>query len=91
MCVRRLRGQLDADGDVLFRTVGMYRDAAYDIEQLNNDVRLLAPSLAWQISPDTSLTLLAAPATTVAPNMQVSGTNIPAGATVTKSGARPHS
>ncbi len=52
-------GQLDEDGDVLFRTVGVYRDAEYDIEQLNNDVRLLAPSLSWQIDPDTSLTLLA--------------------------------
>jgi iron complex outermembrane receptor protein len=52
-------GQLDEDGDVLFRTVGVYRDAQYDIEQLNNDVRLLAPSLSWQIDPATSLTLLA--------------------------------
>ena len=52
-------GQLDEQGDVLFRTVGVYRDARYDIEQLNNDVRLLAPSLSWQIDPATSLTLLA--------------------------------
>ncbi|MGL4316764.1 MAG: TonB-dependent siderophore receptor [Pseudomonas sp.] len=51
--------QLDEDGDVLLRTVGVYRDAQYDIEQLNNDVRLLAPSLSWQIDPATSLTLLA--------------------------------
>ncbi|SEQ90666.1 iron complex outermembrane recepter protein [Pseudomonas cuatrocienegasensis] len=52
-------GKLDEDGDVLFRTVGVYRDAQYDIEQLNNDVRLLAPSLSWQIDSATSLTLLA--------------------------------
>ena len=52
-------GKLDEAGDVLFRTVGVYRDAHYDIEQLNNDVRMLAPSLSWQIDPATSLTLLA--------------------------------
>jgi iron complex outermembrane receptor protein len=52
-------GKLDEDGDVLFRTVGVYRDAENYIEQLNNDVRLLAPSLSWQIDPDTHLTLLA--------------------------------
>lgn len=52
-------GKLDEAGDVLFRTVGIYRDAEYSTEQLNNDTRLLAPSLSWQIDPDTSLTLLA--------------------------------
>lgn len=52
-------GKLDEDGDVLFRSVGVYRDAENYIEQLNNDVRLLAPSLSWQIDPDTHLTLLA--------------------------------
>jgi iron complex outermembrane receptor protein len=39
-------GQLDENGDVLLRTVGVYRDAENYIEQLNNDVRLLAPSLS---------------------------------------------
>ena len=52
-------GKLDEDGDVLFRTVGLYRDAEYSIEQMDNNARLLAPSLSWQIDPDTSLTLLA--------------------------------
>lgn len=52
-------GKLDEEGDVLFRTVGIYRDAEYSTEQMNNDTRLLAPSLSWQIDPDTSLTLLA--------------------------------
>ncbi|PCD01137.1 TonB-dependent siderophore receptor [Halopseudomonas pelagia] len=54
-----LGGQLDEDGDVLFRAVGLFRDAEYSIEQMNNDSRLLAPSLSWQIDPDTRLTLLA--------------------------------
>ncbi|TBU92111.1 TonB-dependent siderophore receptor [Pseudomonas dryadis] len=52
-------GKLDEAGDVLWRTVGIYRDAHYSIEQMDNDTRLLAPSLSWQIDPDTSLTLLA--------------------------------
>ncbi len=52
-------GKLDEAGDVLFRAVGVYRDAQYSIEQMDNDTRLLAPSLSWQIDPDTSLTLLA--------------------------------
>jgi iron complex outermembrane receptor protein len=52
-------GRLDEAGDVLFRTVGVYRDAENYIEQLNNDTRLLAPSLSWQIDPDTRLTVLA--------------------------------
>lgn len=52
-------GKLDEAGDVLFRTVGVYRDSENYIEQLNNDTRLIAPSLSWQIDPDTSLTLLA--------------------------------
>ncbi|WP_242674729.1 TonB-dependent siderophore receptor [Phytopseudomonas daroniae] len=52
-------GKLDESGDVLWRTVGIYRDAEYSIEQMDNDTRLLAPSLSWQIDPDTSLTLLA--------------------------------
>jgi len=52
-------GKLDANGDVLFRTVGVFRDAEYSIEQMDNNTRLLAPSLSWQIDPDTSLTLLA--------------------------------
>ncbi|WP_437879903.1 TonB-dependent siderophore receptor [Pseudomonas sp. LRF_L74] len=52
-------GKLDEEGNVLFRTVGIYRDAENYIEQLNNDVRMLAPSLSWQIDPDTSLTVLA--------------------------------
>ncbi|MDZ3991233.1 TonB-dependent siderophore receptor [Pseudomonas sp. Teo4] len=52
-------GRLDDSGDVLYRVVGVYRDAENYIEQLNNDVRLIAPSLSWQIDPDTRLTLLA--------------------------------
>ncbi|MCU1721470.1 TonB-dependent siderophore receptor [Pseudomonas sp. 5P_5.1_Bac1] len=52
-------GKLDEAGDVLFRTVGLYRDSGYSVEQMDNQSRLLAPSLSWQIDPDTSLTLLA--------------------------------
>ncbi|MEE1922747.1 TonB-dependent siderophore receptor [Pseudomonas sp. 148P] len=52
-------GKLDEAGDVLFRTVGLYRDSGYSVDQMDNQSRLLAPSLSWQIDPDTSLTLLA--------------------------------
>ncbi|KHL74215.1 TonB-dependent receptor [Pseudomonas putida] len=54
-----LGGKLNESGDLLYRVVGVYRDAENYIEQLNNDVRMIAPSLTWQIDPDTSLTLLA--------------------------------
>ncbi|TBU89270.1 TonB-dependent siderophore receptor [Stutzerimonas kirkiae] len=52
-------GKLDEAGDVLVRTVGIYRDAEFSTEQMNNDTRLLAPSLSWQVDDDTSLTLFA--------------------------------
>lgn len=52
-------GKLDEAGDVLLRTVGLYRDSGYSVDQMDNQSRLLAPSLSWQIDPDTSLTLLA--------------------------------
>ncbi|MDR0278853.1 MAG: TonB-dependent siderophore receptor [Paucimonas sp.] len=52
-------GKLDEAGDVLLRTVGLYRDSGYSVDQMDNLSRLLAPSLSWQIDPDTSLTLLA--------------------------------
>ena len=52
-------GKLDEAGDVLFRTVGLYRDSGYSVDQMDNQSQLIAPSLTWQIDPDTSLTLLA--------------------------------
>ncbi len=52
-------GRLDDDGDVLYRLVAIARDADTDIEQVPNNVGLIAPSLTWRISEQTDLTLLA--------------------------------
>ncbi|MCU5783396.1 TonB-dependent siderophore receptor [Alcanivorax balearicus MACL04] len=52
-------GKLDQNADVLYRLVGVARDAETDIEQVDNDITLLAPSLSWRIDDDTHLTLLA--------------------------------
>lgn len=57
-----LQGQFDVGGDmgrdVEYRLVGVMRDAQTDIEQVDNDVALLAPSLYWQISDRTDITFL---------------------------------
>ena len=52
-------GRLDAEGNVLYRLVGVAREADTDIEQVPNDIALLAPSLTWRINEQTDLTLLA--------------------------------
>ena len=52
-------GRLDESGDVLYRLVGIARDADTDIEQVPNNVGLIAPSLSWRINAQTDLTLLA--------------------------------
>ena len=57
-----LQGQFDVGGDmgsdVQYRLVGVMRDAQTDIEQVDNDVSLLAPSLYWQISDRTDITFI---------------------------------
>ncbi|MBE0462991.1 TonB-dependent siderophore receptor [Halomonas sp. FME20] len=57
-----LQGQFDVGGDmgrdVQYRLVGVMRDAQTDIEQVGNDVALLAPSLSWQISDRTDITFI---------------------------------
>jgi len=54
-----LGGRLDDDGDVLYRLVAIARDADTDIEQVPNNVGLIAPSLTWRINEQTDLTVLA--------------------------------
>lgn len=57
-----LQSQFDVGGDmgsdVQYRLVGVMRDAQTDIEQVDNDVSLLAPSLYWQISDHTDITFI---------------------------------
>lgn len=52
-------GPLDAEGKVLYRVVGLVRDAELPAEKMPDRRLYLAPSLAWRISGDTKLTLLA--------------------------------
>ncbi|MBL7250066.1 TonB-dependent siderophore receptor [Alloalcanivorax marinus] len=51
-------GRADDQGEVLYRLVGVARDANTDIEQVDNDLTLLAPSLSWRPDEDTRFTLL---------------------------------
>ncbi len=52
-------GKLTDDGSVLYRLVGVARDADTDIDQVPNNIGLIAPSLTWRINDQTDLTLLA--------------------------------
>lgn len=52
-------GALNKNGSVLYRLVGVARSADTDIEQVPNDVALLAPSLNWKLDENTELTILA--------------------------------
>lgn len=51
-------GKASADGSLLYRLVGVDRDARTTIHQIDNDTRYLAPSFLWQPNADTSLTVL---------------------------------
>lgn len=52
-------GQLDADGNVLYRVVGLSRDTGTQVDDVDAERLLLAPSMTINFSEDTSLTLLA--------------------------------
>ncbi|RAM65268.1 TonB-dependent siderophore receptor [Herbaspirillum rubrisubalbicans] len=52
-------GAMDADGKLLYRFIGVIRDAEMPAGGMKNDRIYLAPSLTWKISRDTSLTLQA--------------------------------
>ena len=49
---------VDDDGDVRFRLVGMMSERDGMLDDTDTNRVYLAPSLAWDISPDTSLTFL---------------------------------
>lgn len=51
-------GPLDDDGRLLYRITGLVRDAKLSSGDLPNDRVYIAPSVTWQASSDTSLTLL---------------------------------
>lgn len=52
-------GKATADGDLLFRVVGVGRDSGTHIDGINDDTAVLAPSLTWRAGEDTTLTFLA--------------------------------
>jgi iron complex outermembrane receptor protein len=53
-------GPLDESGRLLYRFVGLHRDGGSQIRFTDLNRTYLAPSLTWNLSEDTSLTLLAA-------------------------------
>ncbi|KRD75636.1 TonB-dependent siderophore receptor [Lysobacter sp. Root983] len=50
-------GPLSDDGTWLYRLVGVYRDSATQVDSVDDDRRLFAPSLTWKPNEDTSLTV----------------------------------
>ena len=50
-------GPLTEDGTWLYRVIALVRDADTQVDHVRDDRRLLAPSLTWQPSDATSLTL----------------------------------
>ena len=54
-----LTGALDSDGKWLYRLVAVGRDSNSQLDHVPDDRMVLAPSLTWRPSADTSLTLQA--------------------------------
>jgi iron complex outermembrane receptor protein len=52
-----LTGPLDEEGTWLYRLVALGRQADTQVEHVGDDRRLIAPSLTWRPSSDTSLTM----------------------------------
>ncbi|WP_394538262.1 TonB-dependent siderophore receptor [Lysobacter enzymogenes] len=50
-------GALTDDGTWLYRLVGVYRDSQTQVDHVDDNRRLFAPSLTWKPSENTSLTL----------------------------------
>ncbi len=51
-------GPLDPNGTLLYRVVGMYREGGSQVDHTDLRRFMIAPSLTWNISDDTHLTLL---------------------------------
>ena len=51
-----LTGALSDDGTWMYRLVGLARDADTQVDHVKDDRLVVAPSLTWEPSPDTSLT-----------------------------------
>ena len=54
-----ITGSLDDGGTFLYRLVALYRDSDSQVDYISDDVQVLAPSLTWNISEETTLSVLA--------------------------------
>lgn len=52
-----LTGPVDGEGKWLYRLVALGRDSDTQVDYVNDDARLLMPSLSWRPSADTNVTL----------------------------------
>lgn len=53
-------GPIDSEGRFLYRVAGLYRDGGSQIDHTDLERKFIAPSFTWNISEDTSFTLLTA-------------------------------
>lgn len=53
-----LTGALDADGRWLYRLIGVYRDSGTQIDEIDDDTLVVAPSITWRPTDATNITLL---------------------------------
>lgn len=53
-----MTGALDANGEFLYRFVGAFRDSDTQVDYVDDNSYLFAPSFTWAPSDDTSLTVL---------------------------------
>lgn len=53
-----LTGAVDAGGSLLYRLVGVYRDAEMQVDHVSDDTVAIAPSLTWLPTERTRLSLL---------------------------------
>lgn len=54
-----LGGPVDEEGKFLYRLTGLVREAGTQVDYIDNNRSFIAPALTWNLTPDTSLTVLA--------------------------------
>jgi iron complex outermembrane receptor protein len=53
-----LTGKLTADGQWLYRLIGIYRDSNYQTDFVKNDRQLIMPAITWRPTKDTDWTVI---------------------------------
>jgi iron complex outermembrane receptor protein len=53
-----MTGKLTADGQWLYRIVGIYRDAEYQTDFVDNDRALIMPAITWRPTQNTNWTVI---------------------------------